>query len=1024
MKKTNALSLFFLLLMLSFSAMAQRNYKVTGKVTTESDNLGMPGVTVAIKGEKIGTTTDINGLFSININKGKDTLVFSMVGLKTRQISSINNPVLNVTLYDEAQQLESVIVVGYGVQKKETSVGSVTQIKSDEILKTGGVTNISSALAGLSPGLTSISSTGEPGLEQNQIFIRGRSTWGNNDPLILVDGVERSMSGVDINEVESISILKDASATAVFGVKGANGVILITTKRGKAGKTQISFNYNLGAKQPTFNFDQLDQVTARELYNEAKRNEKDWSKIYSEENIDYWRTKSDPYYHPEIDWIEETQKKFALTTQQYNLNASGGNQNIKYFTSLGYLNDGDIYKTEVQPEYDPRFKYKRYNYRSNLDFKVSNSTTINVNVAGEIGNRNRPISLFGRDPLNGTNVGGFNSTFYTAPNYLFPIRYENGILGATPIGRQDNPLYNLNYQGSGTEKSSKLFTDLIVNQDLKTLLKGLSIKGKVSYNSYYETQQLIQKDVLAIYQPSPDVAPQYLDNANPVNEYVEKPAVIGGINLSSYNRALYYEFSTNYSNQFGKNEVTGLALFNRRQYNGGSAFPSFEEAWVGRTTYAFDRKYLAEFNAAYTGSEKFARGKRFGFFPSYGIGWVLTQENFIKNTKWLNFLTNAKVKYTYGEVGSDFGASPFTYVTDYSTTGSIVLGDTQPYVTSPLYFEGKAGNTNATWETSIKQNLGIELALISKLTVEIDLYNEKRTGILMNRGNTTPIWYGQIAPDANIGETKSHGYEVNMEWNDKIGTNINYFIQGGFSFQENRIVFRDDPINRAEYLRQAGKQINFDSRILYDGFHNSWDDVYNYPASVWENSGRQPGDIKYVDFNGDGQIDDNDAVAFNYNSIPRYTYNTSLGFTYKNFNVRGNFYGVFGVDRRLPSELLYEFPNRYVMAWPESVNRWTPETAGTATRARLGIDLVRNNRQGSNYGLQNGAYLRLKTMEMSYNLKGKNLTKMGVNGCTVFLSGNNLLTFTNFDHRVDPESASTQSYPLVKRYNLGFRLNF
>ncbi len=1021
MKHKNSIIVLLLLFLFSYSASAQNAFTVKGNVTSAEDGIEMTGVTVVVKGTQIGTVTDTNGDFSIQVNSEKDHLVFSMIGFVKAEFPVKKGEPLNVRLMEDSELLEEVVVVGYGVQKKASAVGSITQARGADLLKAGGSTNISSALTGILPGVTAINSNGEPGKDQAKIYIRGRSTWGNTDPLVLVDGIERSMNDVDPNEIESISVLKDASATAVFGVKGANGVILITTKRGQEGKPQISFSANVGFKQPTYSFEVADQVSSRQLYNEANRNEGAWDAIYSENNINYWRTHSDPYYHPEINWKDEVYRDFA-TSQQYNINISGGNKNLKYFTSLGYMQDGDIFKTEKQPEYDPTFKYDRYNYRSNIDLDITSKTKLSVNLAGDVAIRNRPMSYMGGDPFTSSTTSDFYQLLYLTPNYVFPVRYENGVLGTTPIGRWWNPVYNLNYQGSASEKTTRLFSDIILKQELDFITKGLSVQGKISYNSTYATQQLISKDILAIYQSSPDAPEQWFSKADPVSEWVEKPAVIGDEKLSNQIRDLYYEISTNYYRTFGSHDVTALAVFNRRQLNTRNVFPSYEEAWVGRVTYGYAHKYLTEFNAAYTGSEKFAPGKRFGFFPSFALGWMISEESFFKNQKWLDPISKLKLRYSYGEVGSDRGASPFTYITDYSTGRYVVFGDNIGYEYGPLYYEGQAANKNATWETSIKQNFGVEIGVISKFNLIVDFFKDHRTGILMTRNALA--FFGQDPPDANIGETKSHGYEIEAEWREYVNKDFGYFLKAGFSFQDNRVINRDDPVNTLDYQKKAGKPISYDSRLLQDGFYGSWDDVYNYPASTWENTSRQPGDLLFIDYNGDGIVDDKDKVPLKLNAIPLYTYSFNLGFNYKRFDVRANFYGVFDVEKRLTSNLLWDFPTLYVMTWPESANRWTPETAETATRPRAFLKIAKHNRENSTHGVSDASYFRLKSLEVSYNINEEILKKVGLSGCQIYVNGNNLFTISDFDDRVDPESANESVYPLVKRYNVGVRLKF
>ena len=995
---------------------------VRGRVTEELTGKPLPKATIRYVGGTATVSSNDNGEFEIGVPSLTGTLMISFTGYVTREVEIDGRTTVSVQLQLDETALDEVVVVGFGVQKKASAVGAITQLKGEELLRTGGATNISAALSGVLPGVTAIASSGEPGRDQATIFIRGRSTWGNSNPFILVDGVERSMNDVDPNEIESISVLKDASATAVFGVKGANGVILITTRRGKAGTPQVSFTSNVGFKLPTYSFEVADQVAARQLYNEANRNEGAWDILYSEQNIDYWRTGSDPYYHPEIDWKELLFRDYALS-QQYNLNVSGGGSKIRYFSSLGYMSDGDIFKTEKQPEYDPSFRYRRYNYRSNIDLDATPSTKVSLNLAGDMGFRNRPMSYMGNDPFTSSTVADFYQVMYLTPNYLFPVRYENGVLGTTPIGRWWNPLYNLNYQGSGLERTSKFFSDVIVRQSLDFLAKGLFVQGKVSFNSLYGTRQLIEKDILAIYQAAPGAPEQWFSDANPVTEWVEKPAVIGNESVFDFDRNLYYEGTIQYANTFRKHDVSAMGLFFRRQNNNNASFPSYEEAWVGRATYAYDNKYLTEFNGAYTGSEKFAPGKRFGFFPSLALGWVVTQEDFIKNASSLKFLNNLKFRYSYGEVGSDHGAAPFTYITDYATGAYSIFGADLANTFGPLYYEGQAANVGATWETSIKQNFAVELGLFSKFSITIDWFADQRRGILMNRSNTTPAWFGQGATDANIGETKSHGYEIEAAWTEQLNENFSFFIRPGFSFQENRVINRDDPPNRLDYQQNAGKPITFDTRLLQTGFFNSWDDVYNYAPSIWQNASRQPGDMIYIDYNGDGVVNDNDRVPLYLNSIPLYTYNLNLGFRYKKFDFRANFYGVFDVEKRLTYNLLWEFPTRYVTAWPESVERWTPETAETATRPRMSLAVVQHNRFNSTYGVNDASYLRLKSMEASYDFT-MNRARYGASGLQLYVNGNNLFTISPFDRRIDPEGANESSYPIIKRYNLGIRLKF
>lgn len=1017
------LSVFFLY----SNLLIAQNYVTVEGVVYDQTNFPLIGVNIVDKGNSSsGIITDIDGHFAINVPQNA-VLVFSYVGFEKKEIyvselKKLTN--LKIVLKDDTQTLSEVVVVGYGVQKKESVVGAITQAKGEELLKVGGTTNVSTALTGILPGVTAMQSSGEPGSDQAQIIIRGKSTWGSTDPLVLVDGIERSFNDIDPNEIESLSVLKDASATAVYGVKGANGVILITTKRGKEGKVKINFSSNFGLKEPINNYEVLDHLSAMDLASEANANEGRWDKIYSEQYKDNWRYHKDPYFYPELNWKDLLYKKVAFS-QQYNLNMSGGTSYIKYFASLGYTNDGDIFKTHKQPEYDPSFKYERYNYRTNLDIDVTKYTKVSVNLAGDIAIRNRPMSYMGRNPFSSsTNNGDVFSYMYLMPNYIYPVRYENGILGTTSIGRWWNPIYTLNYQGSATQKTSRLFSDIILKQNLEFITKGLSAQAKISYNTTFAYNRLIEKDVACMYW-EPGAEPIWFPN----DEWVEKPAVYGGEELDHSIKDLYYEISVSYARKFGEHDISLLGVFNRRNYETKKSetdiveFPRYEESWVGRLTYNYNNRYFAEVNAAYTGSEKFAPGKRFGFFPSMAIGWLITEEPFFKKLDFLDFITKAKLRYSYGEVGSDQSASRFTYLTQYSSGNYATFGDDKPYNDYLLYYESGAANVNATWETARKQNFGIELSFLNKLNLVIDFFSEKRDGILMKRENTVPIWFGQIAPFANLGKTKNHGYEIEAEWRDNI-SDFHYYVKTGFSFQENRVEFRDDPINRLEYQKNAGKPINYYSRLDQIEINRSWDDVYNTPASIWQNNFRQPGDFVYNDYNGDGVIDDNDKVPMRFTTDPAYTYSLTLGFNYRNFGFRALFYGVAGTEKRLDSSFLWEFPYDYDMAWTESLERWHWGNV-EANRPRLSMKNTSHIRQSSTYGVMDASYFRLKTLELSYDIKSKLLSNLvGVDNCQIYVNGNNLFTITSFDKRVDPESGGSGSYPLTRRYNMGFRLTF
>lgn len=695
MKKTVISYLLSLMFMMAFgvSAIAQIR-TIRGRVVDAADGQPLIGANISVKGTNVGAITDLDGNFQIEAEPKSDLIITSIGYVDEIVRVQASATFLSIELSTDSQLLDEVVVVGYGQQKKASSVGSIGTAKGEDLVKAGNVSTISEALQGQIAGVVSINSSSKPGDDAASIFIRGKATWGNASPLVLVDGIERNFNDVDVNEVESISVLKDASATAVYGVKGANGVILLTTKRGENKKTVVNFTANFGVKQATTKYEWAPYTTSMQIWNEAAANDKDWSKIIPQSTMSAWENayaqgNYGPYndYFPEVDWWKEMTG--AGYQQNYNINVKGGSDRVSYFISFGYLQDGDIFKTEKNNDFDPRFWNRRYNWRSNLDFKLTNSTTLSLNIAGKMGYRNQPGY---RDPESGDSY--IFSPLIKSPTNLFPIQYSDGFWGADNAG--DGNIYaQMNLQGQRQYNSYQGFYDITLKQDLGMLTKGLSAKITVSYTS---TQVKSSQIFRAMHYPKGaaeatkyavirhfrtyDYANPYTDEngkiAYPLISDVQFPTdqvdaeyPIGATydSFSGHNRELYYEASINYGRSFKGHNIGALAVFNRRisdSANGKDVnFSSFEEAWVGRVTYNWKERYLFEVNASYTGSEKFAHGKRFGFFPSFSVGWRLTEEPWLKNFKG-KWLTNMKLRYSYGKVGSDRGAKAFIYSPPFS----------------------------------------------------------------------------------------------------------------------------------------------------------------------------------------------------------------------------------------------------------------------------------------------------------------------------------------------------------------------
>jgi len=1070
MKKRKLRLIMPLILFFAYSALGFAQSTIQGEVLDGTTGEPLIGVSVEIRGTSTGTITDVDGKFSLQIGKN-ETLEISYIGY---QKSAVNvkpgNPFVRVKLVEDSQQLDEVVVVGYGVQTKKSVVAAVAVTKGEDLIKTGNLNSVSEALQGKLNGVITINTNAKPGDNAADIYIRGKSSWENTNPLVIVDGIERDMNDVDMNDIESISVLKDASATAVYGVKGANGVILLTTKRGENAKPKVAFSANFGFKQFTSKLDFADYVTSMKMYNEALANDKDWNingvgKQIPQSTIDAWENayatgNYGPYndIFPQVDWWKEMIREVGVS-QNYNINVSGGNDIVKYFTSIGYQNDGDNYKVEKQADFDPRYFYKRYNWRSNLDFKMTKTTTFSVDIAGKYGVRNEPTGANETNEL-------FTPIIQT-PTNKFPVKYSDGNWGeGETLGY--NIVANANTRGSRTNKSFQGWYDAYLVQDLDFIVKGLSAKAMVGYNStsslvskivagqvYGSNDFVSQTSVVRYYRPvdysdstvNPDGSITYkplTPTRYPAGEIGNYPINVSYDNFNTYERNLTYEFSLNYKASFGDHNVSALGLFSRKinEKNIGTKarmdFPIYYEDWVTRVTYNWKERYLMEFNLAVDGSNKFARGRRFGTFPSISVGWRVSEEPFVK--KWAgDKLSNLKLRYSYGQAGSDFGAIPFNYNDSFTSGGNANYGYMGNIQFGPLYSESQVGNPYGTWETATKQNLGVEVGLWNKLNLNVDLFNERRTGLLMPR-RTLAAWVGvKTSAAVNLGETKNHGIDAELSWHDKIGKHFSYNAGLMVSASENRVIYKDDPPGLANYMRVEGAPINLQTRYLAVGNYGSIDDVFNYIQDTSAPEKVIPGDLVFIDFNGDGKIDVSDKAPVKELDYPLTTYSITLGCKYKNIGLSMLFYSPQGVWKLQQSNLLWDFPMSTIKAQPNTLDRWTPETANSTgvmrppvhlTDATTATDKVNpsHNKPGGDesttYSYADYSYFRLKNMEINYSVPKRILQKVNIDNCQFFANGNNLFTISKVDKRTDPETGGSGKYPIVKTYTVGLRLGF
>lgn len=1033
LRKCAVLGLLLCMCLLSTAVSAQSRI-ITGTVT-DSKGETLIGVGVTVKNSKTTSQTDLNGKFSIKVDAPKPILVFTYVGFQTLELPATGS-VVNVKMQEDNKSLNEVVVVGYGTQSKPTITGSISSISGKEILR-APVSNIVNALAGRATGITTTQRSGEPGRDVADIYIRGIATFapGNATPLILVDGVPRDgIATIDPYTIESLNILKDASATAVFGVRGANGVILITTKTGVSGKPQFSFSSNLALQNPIRLPKQLNSYDFAILRNEAAINDAidagsanpQDAYAFSQYDLERYKNHDDPYFHPDIDWFEYMLKDYA-PQQQYNLNVSGGVKDAKYFVSLGYLNQTGAYKQgDFFDEFSANPQYKRYNVRSNFDFNVTKKLSLSLKVGTDLTNSNyskeSAASIFG--------------TILSASPVMSPaiydnkiVRYTEGVAGS--FQKSNPPLYQLLTYGYNTNFSSNLNTNLAAKYDLSSVTKGLSIRAQVAYDNFYNQSALRNKRI-PLYELAYDPnAKNFQDSIKPVLKInqTEGPVSFADENYSK-NQKIYGEAAIDYKRSFGDHNVSGLILGTaERRYSGSNELPYNYLGLVGRVTYNYKGKYLAEFNMGYNGSENFAVGKQFGFFPAGSIGYVLTEESFIPKNDALTFL---KLRASYGQVGNDkLGNNRFLFRPDaFKVANTYYFGTTPTAQTG--YTEDQLGNSDVTWEVATKLNLGADFKFYKdKISLSTDYFTEDRSQILWNLN--VPITFGNagiIAP-YNIGQASNKGFEIELGYRDNIeGSDFGYSINANYSFARNKIIYRDESPKPFPGLQETGSRINQPKGLQALGIYNTNEEITQDGITSSYQPNLKPGDIRYKDQNGDFIIDDNDYVNIGNPNVPEITYGVNVGITYKGFELNTLLQGADNVSAYLVGESVWPFIGGTKNAFENAKESWSQQRfdAGlpiSLPRLTASPEANKHNYRTSSFWQQNAAYLRLKNVEFAYTFNPKLISKVGLKYLRVFINGQNLLTKTDMKY-FDPEIANSNGavYPMVRTFNLGTNIQF
>ena len=1035
----NFLFICMLLLGLSTSALAQESIVVTG-VVTDTNKEPMIGVNVSISNiPGLGAITDLNGKYSIKMPP-YHKLVFTYIGFEKVEVLVKEQRTVNVTMKEaSAREIDEVVITGTGAQKKLTVTGAITNVDVD-VLKANPSGSMANALAGNVPGILAMQTSGKPG-SVSEFWIRGISTFGaSNSALVLVDGFERSLDEINVEDVESFSVLKDASATAIYGSKGANGVVLITTKHGKAGKINISAKaetfYNMLTQVPDF----VDGYTYASMANEAKIT-RNLEPLYKADELEIFRLGLDPDLYPNVNWIDELLRKGSWSTRA-TLSMNGGGNTARYYVSGSYLDQQGMYKVDkALKDYNTNANFRRWNYRMNVDIDITKSTLLKVGVSGSLQKAND--SGVGSDAI-WTALMGYNAI-------MVPKLYSNGYVPAygNDNGDRFNPWVQATMTGYRENWKNNIQTNVTLEQKLDFITKGLRFVGRFGYdteNNNWINRRKWPEQWKAKRLRATDGTLDYDRVAEERKMFQES----GSDGL----RNEFFEAELHYSRGFKHHHLGGTLKYNQSSKiktvglgdDLKQGIARRNQGLAGRFTYNWNYRYFIDFNFGYTGSENFAAGHRFGFFPAISGAWNIAEESLIKkHLKWMNMF---KIRYSYGKVGNDnLGNTRFPYLYDIETmtkkdgdktvdTGGYNFGD----YTFDRYYGGmrysSLSSPNVTWEIATKHDLGIDFSFFNdKLSGSVDYFNEKREGIYMLREYLPGIVGLESNPSANVGKVTSEGFDGHFTFRQKLGA-VGLTIRSNITYSKNEIVDRDEENNYYWYKMQKGHRVNQARGLISLGLFKDYDDIRNSPVQDFDGYKVMPGDIKYKDVNGDGKIDGNDQVAIGATTKPNLIYGFGIAANWKGLDVNLHFQGAGKSTYFIDGSTVHMFKLGdgwgNVLSEMANSNRWIsadisgdPATENpNAEYPRLSYGPNSNNYQQSTYWLRNGSYLRLKTVEVGYTLPTQLVNKVHFNTVRIFFVGTNLLTWSAFK-LWDPEMGSTDGkrYPLSKNLSLGISVN-
>ena len=1042
--------------MLFCTTMWAQKVDIKGTVV-DTNGEALIGASVVVKGNtSVGTITDFDGNFSLSVPSESTTIVVSYVGMDTRELKVGKQRNFKITLSDNTQ-LSEVVVVGFGQQKKASVVGAITQTTGEVLERSAGIGSVSAALTGNVPGVATIASTGQPGEEDPRIYIRGAAAWNTDaQPLILVDGVEREIKSVDVTSVATVSVLKDASATAVYGVKGANGVILITTKRGVEGKARIDVGFNATLKAVSKLPRKYDSYDGYMFRNQAIEHElaiggdASWAYYRPQTFIENFRNQDrrvKPNYsadgtylgeysqaerYANIDWQDEM---FESTAFSYNtnLNISGGTQFVKYFVAFDFQNEGDMTKIwDNHQGYTGGYAYNRLNVRSNLDFQITKTTQFKVNLAGSNAQQKTPRYYYG-------NNGEFfqqqkwAGAYGMAPN-LFPVQFSDGSWGYYPlVSNIENSPASVATSGYELKTITRVFTDFALEQKLDFITKGLVARGTISWDNQFNESDRGISDLHTTKKAYmlPEVGQMLWENeinATTGFDFYESrdwSTVAGTVNQTY--RATEMSLQLFWGRQFGDHNVTVMGNWKRRIQAGNADLEDRREDWVFRSTYDYKSRYFAEVNGAYNGSQKFSPDNRFVFFASGALGWMLSEEKFMKKLRDKKIIDMLKIRGSIGEIGDDAGGARWAYLTTWEVTNSGngfnmgLDGSASPFIG---YKEAVIANPDLRWATVVKKNIGFDYAILGGMFAgSFDYFRDDRKDIFISGSNrSVPSYYGAATnPDINKGKMKNHGFEFEVRFNKVLNNGMRFWANANYTYAHNEIIEKDDPALIPAYRKAEGYSQGQYISFIDNGFIGTYDELYSTPAREKDDSQVLIGDHYVVDFNGDGVVDEtNDQAPYGYTGTPEHTYNATIGWEWKGWSCFAQLYGATGVTRDVG---LTSFNNKLLTVYDNGL-WWNPvDRGGEVVVPRFTTQVSYND--GTQY-LYDGSYFRLKNVEIAYTWTKGWIKKLGFTSLKLYVNGNNLFLITKMPDDRESNygfSGGGGAYPTVRRYNFGIKLN-